>query len=411
MNDKLLEFFCLADIEALSLFLIDNGFISTANPRPIWFKGSPNSTVLAVAHLDVVNTFPVTFEKKDKEVTSVALDDRLGAFVIFSELMRLGIDVLFTTDEELGQSSASSFETTKQYNWMFSFDRHGEDVVMYQYHEFWYNDFFKLFDFPSTSFGSYSDIASLDKLHCIGFNFGVGYYGEHSPKCHANLDIVIKQLSRWYQFYLRFKDIKFPYVSRPKYGRYNHVVPTEYYHVKQIPAVAAKPKEHPLFKDKPVIPVDKITWTFFEDKEWTCLCPPPNSNPANRKTCAFCGYNKRDWIIGINTHYPIEEWANLITGKVKSLEKIVRDLNTNSSIAEWSEISSWAYSHGFWLTNLDASQEVKINFIKWTFFDRNPRKIFNALNDLLDACVSLDDSTLTAFIQNYPLRGKNNETL
>ncbi|MCP6726064.1 hypothetical protein NL526_28810, partial [Klebsiella pneumoniae] len=69
---------------------------------------------------------------------SIAHDDRLGLYYIMEILPSLGInvDVLLTTDEEIGQSSASEFKKAegKQYNWMFMFDRHGYgNVVMYQY--------------------------------------------------------------------------------------------------------------------------------------------------------------------------------------------------------------------------------------------------------------------------------------
>ncbi len=48
--------------------------------------------------------------------------------------MGINVDVLLTTGEEMGQSSAAYFDPgEKKYNWMFQFDRGGTDVVTYDY--------------------------------------------------------------------------------------------------------------------------------------------------------------------------------------------------------------------------------------------------------------------------------------
>jgi len=64
-----------------------------------------------------------------------AVDNRLGVYLGMELLPSLGIgvDLLLTTGEEEGYSTAALFRTRKRYHWMFSFDRKGEDVVLYQY--------------------------------------------------------------------------------------------------------------------------------------------------------------------------------------------------------------------------------------------------------------------------------------
>lgn len=98
-------------------------------------NGSP---VLAVAHLDTVQeaSYSSIFRVKGERVLLCPrLDDRLGVYIITRLLPRMGItcDLLLTTGEEVGCSSAELFLTDKQYNWAFSFDRSGADCVLYQH--------------------------------------------------------------------------------------------------------------------------------------------------------------------------------------------------------------------------------------------------------------------------------------
>lgn len=143
--------------------------------------------VLGVAHLDTV--LPCTHFVHDEErVICPTLDDRLGVHLLLDVLPLLGVrfDLLLTEGEEQGCSTARWFQPPKKYNWMFSFDRAGTDVVLYQY------------DSPANrrllhragfrvGVGSYSDIADLDFLGCAGFNFGCGYHRQHKPDCYADL--------------------------------------------------------------------------------------------------------------------------------------------------------------------------------------------------------------------------------
>lgn len=161
-----------------------------------------NSSVLAVVHADTVAKDVHNFSVDNSVVTSIALDDRLGMWIIFDLLPEYGIlpDVLITRDEEIGRSTAQFFETSKQYNWIFSFDRNRYDVVMYQYDNPDSASLLQDYGFR-VGIGSFSDISYLTHLGCIGFNFGTGYINEHTVGCHADVSQVMLQVGLFAKFY------------------------------------------------------------------------------------------------------------------------------------------------------------------------------------------------------------------
>ena len=158
------------------------------------------SQVLAVAHLDTV--LPGThFARDGDRVASPTLDDRLGVYLLAHLLPAFGVecDLLLTDGEEVGRSTARWFVPPRRYNWIFSFDRAGTDVVLYQY------------DAPEcrrllgragfrVGAGSSSDIAHLGFLGCKGFNFGCGYYRQHQRECFA----VLRETERMVTGFVRF---------------------------------------------------------------------------------------------------------------------------------------------------------------------------------------------------------------
>jgi hypothetical protein len=168
-----------------------------------------SANVLAVAHLDTVvrgdrraPRFAGT--RNGPIVQSGALDDRLGAYAILHLLPRLGItcDWLFTVGEESGQSTAESFKSGKDYDWVIEFDRMGTDVVMYQYED---EDSREAVEASGAvmGLGSFSDIAYLEHLEVKAFNWGIGYRGDyHSEKGYAYLNDTFSMVAR----YLRFQD-------------------------------------------------------------------------------------------------------------------------------------------------------------------------------------------------------------
>ena len=179
-----------------------------------------NSKVLAVAHLDTVlnsKHFEVTKKKGVKKVHNMQLDDRLGVYTIIDLLPQLGIncDVLLTEGEETGNSTAQYFNSDK-YNWIFSFDRRGEDVVLYRYEESptanW-ETALKASGFK-IGIGSFSDIAFMEHLKVKAVNIGIGYEGEHSKNCYARMDVLERQVLRFKDFYEQNKDTKFPHSKK-----------------------------------------------------------------------------------------------------------------------------------------------------------------------------------------------------
>ena len=168
------------------------------------------ASVLAIAHLDTaLNHYHAILD--GKTIISPSLDDRLGVYVILDVLPSLGLkyDILLTTDEEIGLSTASDFDTDKQYNWMFSLDRRGTDVVLYDYHN---ADTVRACRVAGwqVGIGTYSDIAMCD-IGCVGFNFGIGYHLEHTRKCYAHKSVVERQVKRFIRFYRKHCRTLMPY--------------------------------------------------------------------------------------------------------------------------------------------------------------------------------------------------------
>jgi len=172
------------------------------------------SSVLAVAHLDTVQqgTWSTLIRvSKEQVIVSPRLDDRLGVYIITRMLPKLGItcDWLLTTGEEIGCSSAELFQTDKAYNWAFSFDRAGIDVVLYQYESKALKRILRKSGF-SVGLGSFSDLASLD-VGCSGINFGCGYREPHSIHSYAPLNDVLSMVSLFKRFFQRYATVRLPY--------------------------------------------------------------------------------------------------------------------------------------------------------------------------------------------------------
>ena len=210
-DPKILHKYCtatIADIWRMNKAQVKNGYNGC---HGFIDRGG---SILAVAHLDIspgIQRHQASFKiTKNNVVYSVALDDRLGAYLLCDYLPRLGLnfDVLLTENEELGMSTASDFKTTRDYNWIFEFDRRGNDVVLYEYDD---RDLEKLlvkFGFRVGT-GSFSDICYLEDLGVKAMNFGTGYFNEHSTTCHASLKITAQQVDRFAAFFKANEDTKF----------------------------------------------------------------------------------------------------------------------------------------------------------------------------------------------------------
>jgi hypothetical protein len=171
------------------------------------------SKVLGVAHRDTVHTKHEKFKAVKNYVMTPRLDDRLGVYLLvdyFLNVEHLKFDVLLTEGEETGRSTAATFDAPKDYNWIFSFDRRGTDVVMYQYETDKLCTLLEKFGFI-VGIGSFSDIGVLDHLGVSGFNFGTGYQNEHTDKCFVDLYDTQHMAGKFVNFFNQNKNTKLPY--------------------------------------------------------------------------------------------------------------------------------------------------------------------------------------------------------
>lgn len=179
-----------------------------------------SATVLGVAHLDTVrreSQSTMIRLPKDRAIICPRLDDRLGVYIITKLLPRLGVtcDWLLTTGEEVGQSSAELFDTEKTYNWAFSFDRAGTDVVLYQHDHRALRKVLRKHGFRIGE-GSFSDLSSLD-IGCSGINFGCGYHEAHSIHSYALLSETFQMVTKFVAFWKRYASQRLPFDPTSRY--------------------------------------------------------------------------------------------------------------------------------------------------------------------------------------------------
>ena len=171
-----------------------------------------NGPVLMVAHVDTVLMPGKKAGIRGDRLYHNAVDNRLGVYLGMELLPSLGIevDLLLTTGEEEGYSTAAVFRTRKRYHWMFSFDRKGEDVVLYQYERPSLVATLREAGF-AVGQGSYSCIAELEHLGCCGMNFGCGMYDYHSEGAYCDLAALGRQLRRFSAFYRKYSATSLPH--------------------------------------------------------------------------------------------------------------------------------------------------------------------------------------------------------
>lgn len=179
------------------------------------------SNVLGIAHLDTVqqsDSFFLSRKQGELLVHSPKLDDRLGVFTLLDVLPSMGLnfDVLLTEGEESAQSTAIYFESKKQYNWMFEFDRFGHTTVLYQYDSPDIRSLLTEYGFVLDR-GIYTDITDLSHLGCVGFNFSTGYYDYHALKAYCVVSQWQKSVNQFVQFYSDYKDVFLEFVDFAEY--------------------------------------------------------------------------------------------------------------------------------------------------------------------------------------------------
>lgn len=172
------------------------------------------SSVLGVAHLDTVqgaSRASVIHVEGERVLICPKLDDRLGVYIITHVLPKLGIncDWLLTTGEESGNSSAEWFKTEKAYNWAFSFDRAGDDAVLYHHDHKALRKALNKFGFRIGE-GTFSDLSYLS-IGCSGVNIGCGYHNEHGIHAYALLSQTFSQIGLFKRLWLGHADKPLPY--------------------------------------------------------------------------------------------------------------------------------------------------------------------------------------------------------
>ena len=187
--------------------------------------------ILGVAHMDTVADSPTKkalsttkitkIGADDNYIESIRLDDRLGVFFLMDVLPYYGLkyDVLLTTDEEIGMSTAKNFTTTKKYNWIFELDRRDYGTaVLYNFDTKEIRNALNSLDYKIET-GSFSDICDLDNLGCAGINFGTGYKYEHTNACMTRTSWMNVVVNMFTDFFATYKNNKFAY-EKPvtKYG-------------------------------------------------------------------------------------------------------------------------------------------------------------------------------------------------
>jgi hypothetical protein len=165
-----------------------------------------------VAHVDTVLEPRKAAEIFPDRLYHNAIDNRLGVYLGLAVFPAMGInvDLLLTSGEESGASTAAMFRPRTQYRWMFSFDRGGDDVVCYQYECASLAMALQLAGF-TVSEGSYSCIAELEHLGCCGMNFGCGMFNYHSEDAFCDLAMLEGQLRRFTAFYNLYAGLHLPH--------------------------------------------------------------------------------------------------------------------------------------------------------------------------------------------------------
>lgn len=219
INWKQLTKFCRMKINSFDQY----GQRVDTTDGPFFYKDN-GSDILAIAHLDyVMGPIHTSFLKLSDDTLFFCptLDDRAGVYAILDYLPSKGLkyDVLLTTNEEKVGSTASHFKPPKgkKYRYMFSFDRRGTDVVMYNYYNYDMAEKLKILGWK-VDFGTYSDISELEHLRCKGFNFGVGYDAAHTARCHLSHNDFKLNMRRFLSFYNKYRNDWFPHT--PQYNSY-----------------------------------------------------------------------------------------------------------------------------------------------------------------------------------------------
>lgn len=181
-------------------------------------RGSP---VLGVAHADTYGKWTGEWEVSKATLTAPTLDNRLGLWVLLFLLpdLDINVDVLITTGEENGASTAKEFKD-KSYNWAISFDRGNGDTVLYHHDTQKWRSLLEGYGF-NVGIGSFSDLSVLD-IGVFGMNIGCGMKNYHSQQATADLWQLYDNVWALSKFYRDLRDVRLPSESpRPRHQMAN----------------------------------------------------------------------------------------------------------------------------------------------------------------------------------------------
>lgn len=179
------------------------------------------ASILGVAHCDYVGhawSYPTRISPT--RIRAGQVDDRVGVWLLLDILPKMPdmppFDVLLTTDEEIGRSTAQEFASDRKYNWTFQFDRRGMDYVDYgMATKAMKADFTHITGIPQ-GVGSFSDICYLPSSCRSRINIGTGYHDEHTPDAFVDLEQCAAQAEAFVKFAkLQYTTI-YPVVGSPR---------------------------------------------------------------------------------------------------------------------------------------------------------------------------------------------------
>ena len=193
---------------------------------PMIFQDN-GAEVLGVAHLDTVKSNPKAWIGRTTISNCPQLDDRLGVWVLLNALPSRGLkfDLLLCDSEEVGQSTAQYFNAPRQYNWIFEFDRAGEDAVTYDFSTPAWDALLEGYGWK-VEFGAFSDISALEfDIGCKGVNIGVGYHRQHTDSCWASLSQTKSAVDKFCRFYSEQYNVFMPHEHKEVYNTYSRHYP------------------------------------------------------------------------------------------------------------------------------------------------------------------------------------------
>jgi len=182
--------------------------------------------ILLVAHIDTVQAPTVDMDT----YTGAGFDDRLGVYI--GAVLALNFpdmfDLLLTDYEECGRSTASFFVPSHDYNFIVGLDREGLDYVDYGLASDRFNKLFEDFTEIKHSWGSFSDICSLDHIECSKINLGIGVHRSHSADSYFSPEEANIQIDKLLCFCNEFKDTHFEPGEGEKWGAYGSYANSSY---------------------------------------------------------------------------------------------------------------------------------------------------------------------------------------